>query len=755
MSYNLRYSTEFKSSLGRQYKIELFQNNYIGTVTSPNVDDNGFMLTYTADSSGSGIMQRVMGSTCKVNYYLDDLSLLADLAEATDKTFLLKISKLQISTYLDEWIGYVHPDLSGYADEPFPTLVGISASDGFGWAQKYPFYDTLNSGENVPYTGKKSHVEILQRCLVNIGIINEMSNPLPLSIKGSIRGDTHAATDAWLEETFVDAEIFSRCEPQPDTYNPITGDVEYSYKYSTIYEVLEYLCNFWGCKLFQSSGTFRFIPTTSNYQSSLLVDLYALGDLTRSGTRSAVTTLPSSFYQRLRGGRFNYFPAKNNVEGIYNYFLDPVSELKPKHHRQSHTIENYYPCTINYTIHVNKLRYFVFKKSNPFQDGSQGEIMPPLGNTVRFITGYKITLNSEWFYYNRVVKVAPNVTTTIPRWVKDVTEVFTGIAGSTINISSMDGGIMPDRPQEIYVEVNGVPQIPDDDFTVDLAAKTITLTNMTLVAGDTTEVTFMYSEYAAFHVVLTSTPQGTGVVYNTDTILTANEITFTIPPAPDKGTLEITCIFTARPVYSFTTGDFIYFPRTVYLNDNPLPPNSALVTSLDFISVRFFEDPNTTKIEATYDCIPPNNGAINFLATNDLPEQSDSTEIKLMSGDGIFPTFINALGVQQEDLTKTFCLTSTVLENDTLSTEWIYTTPSGGVLTGRHHEVIAKIHVYLQQTPTRYYEGTLYMKSFYTPAQAILIDLDGNGEEIMVPINLSFNANLDHWRGKWLQLKFP
>ena len=754
MAYNLRYSTEFKSSLDKQYKIELLQDGYTGSVSNPAVDDNGFILTYTSDSSDSGIMQRVMGSTCKVNYYLDDLSLLADLAEASDKTFLLKIYKYKFGSYQEEWIGYIHPDLSGYADEPFPTLVGISASDGFGWAKSYPFAD-FSSGDPQPYGERMSHIVLLQRCLVNIGIIMQMSAPSPLAAKGSIRGDTHGVTDAWLEETFIESNIFARCEPRPDTYNPLTGELEYDYTYSTIYEVLEYLCNFWGCRLFQASGKFSFIPTTSNYQPSLEVDLYGLGDANRSGTRSAVTTLSSSFYQRLKGGRFQYFPAKNNVKGIYNYFLDPVSELDPKHHRQSHTVENYYPCTIDYSFHVNQIRYFIFKKDDPFQDGSQGEIMPPLGNTIRFITGYKISLNNEWFYYNRVVKVAPNVTTSTPRWVKDVTEVFSGIAGTLIDISAMDGGIMPDRPQEIYVEINGVPQIPNDDFTVDLTAKTITLINHTLAADDTTEVTFMYSEFAAFHVILTSTAGGVGAEYNTPVNLSSSPITFTIPPAPDKGTLEITCLFTARPVYSFTTGDFIYFPRTVYLNDNPLPPDSALVTSLDFISVKFFEEPDTTEIVATYDCVPPNNGSISFLATNNLSDQSDTTEIELDSGDGIFPTFINALGLQEEDTTKTFCLTATVLDAQTLASEWIYSTPSGGVLSGRHHEIIAKLHVYLQQTPTRYYEGTLYMKSFYTPAQAILIDLDGNGEQIMVPINLSFNANLDHWRGKWLQLKFP
>ena len=754
MAYNLRYSTEFKSSLDRQYKIELFQDGYTGSVSNPVVDDNGFILTYTSDSSDSGIMQRVMGSTCKVNYYLDDLTILADLAEATDKTFLLKISKLSFGSYLDEWIGYVHPDLSGYADEPFPTLVGISASDGFGWAKSYPFAD-FQSGDPEPYAGRFSHILLLQRCLTNIGIILEMSAPSPLAVKGSIRGDTHGVNDAWLEETYVDAEIFSRCEPVPDTYNPLTGDLEFTYTYSTIYEVLEYLCNFWGCRLFQSSGTFNFIPTTSNYQATLLLDLYGLGSVTRSGTRSATTTLPSSFYQRLKGGRFQYFPAKNNVRGTDNYFLDPISELNPKHSRQSHTVEGYYPCTIDYTIDINSVQYFIAKKNNPFQDGSYGEIMPPLGNTVRFINAYKITLNNEWFYYNRVVKVSPNTTTSTPRWVRDVTEVFSNLTGSVLDISEMDGGLMPDREQVIYLEANGVPQIPGDDFTVDLVAKTITLTNITLTTQDTCEVTFMYSEYAVFHVILTSTPSGVGALYNQQIVLAAGPVTFTIPPAPDKGTLEITSLFTARPIYSFTTGDNIYFPRTLMLNDFALPPNSGIITSLDVIYVKFFEEPDTTTIVATYDCVPPNNGSISFLATNDLPEQSDSTDIEFASGDGIFPTFINALGLQEEDTTQTFCLTRTELDLQTLASEWIYSTPSGGVIIGRHHEVIPKLHVYLQQTPTRYYEGTLYMKSFYTPAQAILIDLDGNGEEVMVPINLSFNANLDHWRGKWLQLKFP
>ena len=244
MAYATRYTTEFKSSTGKQYRITLQQDGYAGATSTPSISSEGFILNYTSDNSNSGVIQRVMGSSLTVTYLLDDLSILADLANATDKTFFLKVEIEIALAYYDYFLGYVTPDLSGYADEPAPTFVSFTATDGFGWAKNYPFYD--NSGaEPVPITGKKTHIELLQTCLTNIGLIQESSHATPLVVgSGSFREFNHTFGNPYLEETRVNAEIFARCEVIPDTYDPTTGEIEYTTTYSTIGDVLEYLCNF-------------------------------------------------------------------------------------------------------------------------------------------------------------------------------------------------------------------------------------------------------------------------------------------------------------------------------------------------------------------------------------------------------------------------------------------------------------------------------------------------------------------------------
>ena len=89
-----------------------------------------------------------------------------------------------------------------------------------------------------------------------------------------------------------------------------------------------------------------------------------------------------------------------------------------------------------------------------------------------------------------------------------------------------------------------------------------------------------------------------------------------------------------------------------------------------------------------------------------------------------------------------------------LSDQWLYS--SAGSMTsilGTHHELIAKIQIALQATPTRFYQGTIFEDIIYAPTYSLMLDLDGGGAEPLVPINLSFNANMDHWTGKWLQIQ--
>ena len=744
MAYTTRFTSEFKSSTGKQYRITLLQDGFGGSSSTPNISADGFILNYTSDNSNNGVIQKVMGASATVTYLLNDLSILEDLANATDKTFLLKIEIYIALAYYDYFFGYVTPDLSGYADEPAPTFVSFTATDGFGWAKNYPFYDDSGS-EPVPITGKKTHLELLQLCLSSIGLIQQSGHATPLVVgSGAFRELSHTFGDAYLEKTRVDAEIFARCTPIPDTYDPLTGDLEFATDYATIGQVLNYLCNFWGCRLFQSFGRWWFMPNDAFYDTSMTGYTYAAGASTNTATLAFTSQYSNTSYDRLKGGRFQYFPAKNNAKAIYEYFQDPVLGVDAISPAQSHVIEGYYPCEITYKYHHPSVSYYINIATDPLYDGTYGELPIPKGNTIRFVNGYKISLNDEWYYMNRVVKVAPSVTTTTPRWVRDVEQIFSGVVGFTLNIGSMDGGIMPDMERHIYVEVNGETLINDDDYTVNLGSKQITF-NDGLTGSDTIKVIFMYSEFAHFHDVVVSTPSGTGAVHGLLTSLSPGISTITIPQAPDKGTLKITNLFTCRPIISRSSGEYIYYPRTIYMN----PPATIPITSvlLNYIGVNYTVDTDETEMTAVYPCMPPNNGSINYLSTNVNSDQSDSTEIVLQSGDGLFPDGTNSF---------TDCLTATEVYAGgwELSDNWVYSSAgSMASIIGPHHELVARIQISLQPKPTRFYQGTIFEDLVYAPTYGLMLDLDGTGAEPLVPVNVSYNANMDHWTGKWLQIK--
>ena len=745
MAYATRYTTEFKSSTGKQYRITLLQDGYSGSTSTPSISSEGFILNYTSDNSNSGVIQRVMGSGLTVTYLLDDLSILADLANATDKTFFLKVEIYIALAYYDYFLGYVTPDLSGYADEPAPTFVSFTATDGFGWAKNYPFYDNSGS-EPVPITGKKTHIELLQTCLTNIGLIQESSHATPLVVgSGSFREFGHTFGNPYLEETRVNAEIFARCEVIPDTYDPTTGEIEYTTTYSTIGDVLEYLCNFWGCRLFQSFGRWWFMPNDAFYDVSMTGYTYASGALTNTATLAFTSQYANTSYDRLKGGRFQYFPSKNNAEAIYNYFKDPIASLDFIDAGESYTIEGYYPAEITLNFSYTSVAYYANEPSGAIEGEEYGDLGIPAGNTIRFLNIYKISLNDEWYYVNRVVKVAPNITTSLPRWVRDEEKLFTNITGTTVDISSIDEGRMPDMERMIYVEVNGEVMIYEDDYDVDLAAKTITFSAITLVTSDTIKVKFMHSEYAHYHHIVVST---NAQINTTGISLSPSASTMVIPKAPEQGTLSITCLQECRPAISRTSGDYVYWPRTFYKRSPSIIGGIDDITDFNFIFVAFEKDIEASSIESNYDCIPPNNGSVNYLSTNTNSDQSDSTTVTLASGDGLFPDGTN-------DTTNCFTATEVYVGGQwELSDQWLYSSAGSlASMIGTHHELIAKIHIALQATPTRFYQGTIFEDIIYAPTYSLMLDLDGAGAEPLVPINLSFNANMDHWTGKWLQIQ--
>ena len=113
------------------------------------------------------------------------------------------------------------------------------------------------------------------------------------------------------------------------------------------------------------------MPNDAFYDVAMTGYTYAAGATSYTATLAFTSQYSNTSYDRLKGGRFQYFPAKNNANAIYNYFLDPVTDLDFIDPGESYTIEGYYPAEITMNFHYDSITY---KASTPFGTPVTGEV---------------------------------------------------------------------------------------------------------------------------------------------------------------------------------------------------------------------------------------------------------------------------------------------------------------------------------------------------------------------------------------------
>lgn len=133
----LRLFSEFKSSNGKQYKIEIHQTGFSGTTTSFNVAEDGFKLEYSGETDD--IVSPIIGSKCVVSAYNNvgtfDTFMNKVLVRQDDE-FFIKILLHDGVDYNDTfWSGIIMQDLMTDNDVSKPRIVEITATDGIGFWQ--------------------------------------------------------------------------------------------------------------------------------------------------------------------------------------------------------------------------------------------------------------------------------------------------------------------------------------------------------------------------------------------------------------------------------------------------------------------------------------------------------------------------------------------------------------------------------------------------------------------------------------------
>ena len=299
----LRLYSEFKSSNSKQYKIEIYDNEWTVASSSFNVTSEGFSLEYAGQTDD--IVSPIVGSQCVIRAYNTDSNFdtfLTHLREHQQDRFSMKILLHDGSSYNTYWTGVILQDLISDDDDVKPRVVEIIATDGISFLANKE-YTTI---ENVTIE------EFIETALSTIGL-----------------GDLYASTDTFYATTLNVWDTNMTYSATTDVATLIRFNSRvYTYKeedattiYSNYLEILRELCIAFGARFYQEEGVFHFEQYVERVSASRSVTTYQFDGtkISTSAVSNDVTlNQTTSGGARRSGNAFNYLPALKKVQVSFN-----------------------------------------------------------------------------------------------------------------------------------------------------------------------------------------------------------------------------------------------------------------------------------------------------------------------------------------------------------------------------------------------------------------------------------------------------
>ena len=290
--------SEFLSSRGTYYKVEIWDEDYTGT--SPDefkVDGNGFELNYTGQTDN--IYSPVIGSSISMGMYIRDTATRAfetSLKNYQENRYYVKIYRgpNDASTTFF-WGGYILQDVVAVEDAGEPYILQISANDGIA---------RLKDED-----GPTSLSEIVTTVRGAIAAINTFNiydtNDTLLKVISNWWSDAHTynATEQALQTTEVDCDVFHSFSAD--------GSVDKA----SYYEVLTGICKIFGLRFYFSDGSYRLEQLFERDNNNITEFSYNKnGVLQGSASVARNKTIDQTTNKaRLAGNIFNFLPAVNDV----------------------------------------------------------------------------------------------------------------------------------------------------------------------------------------------------------------------------------------------------------------------------------------------------------------------------------------------------------------------------------------------------------------------------------------------------------
>ena len=325
---NPKLFSEFRSSHGNFYLIEIWDNEYTGTNPDQfNVTGDGFQLNYSGETDN--IYSPIIGSSVSFGMYVENSAtnaFLSNIKQYQQDRYFVKIWKgefdgedantwynttkvsdnglvMSFSTdeeqvvYLDfHWGGYIVQDIIEVEDVSQPYVLNIQATDGISKLSDTPCGTSFFRQSTNQFINALEQVGVL-------GIYESEHPVLAVVSNWWAEEMTYNANNNPLDETWVDFHAFD------------TIDEQGNYTNKNWFEILSQICTIFGLRFYYSKGQYRLEQLFTRDSVSMIEHRYKK-DKTKIDSASVSynkTIDQTSNKARLSGNIFNFLPAVNDV----------------------------------------------------------------------------------------------------------------------------------------------------------------------------------------------------------------------------------------------------------------------------------------------------------------------------------------------------------------------------------------------------------------------------------------------------------
>lgn len=301
----IRFTSEFRSDTGIDYKIEIDDSLFVGSPTTFKVAAEGFVLEYAGETDD--IISPIMSSNISIPFLVETVlqeTFFTQLVSVQESRFRVKISRFD-GVYKTYWTGYIMQDIAQIEDVSFPYIYDLRAVDGLGRLANIDYNINNDIFQNSLALTRLN--KLVYNCLTAIGTANLFDvteTYLETCVNWWENNMVYATTKDAANEIAVDRRIWTSINNE---------GVE---QYTKVLEVLRQLCVTFGARVYQSNGRFIFEQYGERATATRIVSTYDRtgGYIATASVSDDVVINKTVGAARLAGNQFDFLPAIKRCE---------------------------------------------------------------------------------------------------------------------------------------------------------------------------------------------------------------------------------------------------------------------------------------------------------------------------------------------------------------------------------------------------------------------------------------------------------